>query len=455
MKFNHTLKIVTLLVLLGTMSCKKYLDVKSDDKLVVPKTLQDLQGLLDDAGIMNLRTTPSLGESSADDYFWLPATYQSQPITIQQMYTWIPVDFTFGNDWNLAYQAIYNSNLSLELLNGVERNGANALEWDNVKGSALFYRSFYFLSLMAQFAKAYNETTAGSDLGIVLKLNSDFAETSKRASVADCYSQLIADLELALPLLPNRPLITTRPSKVAVYALLARAYLYKGDYANALKAADEALKLQADLMNYNADASISNLTANVPFRKFNKETIFYTEMGTNITLHLTTRARIDSNLYASYHTSDLRKKAFFRLVNGYQQFKGSYAANATTLFSGLAVDEVLLTRAESYAYLGQVDLAMADLNELLKSRWDKAAVYLPLVANDKAMALQLVRTERRKELLMRNLRWMDVKRWNSEGAGIVLKRKVNGAEVLLQPNAAYYALPIPKDIILASGIPQN
>ncbi len=455
MKANRILSVTMILLLLCTLSCKKYLDVKSDAKLVVPKTLQDLQGLLDDASVMNLRTTPSLGESSADDYFWLPATYQSQPIIAQQMYTWLPVDFTFGNDWNLAYQAIYNTNLSLSLLSDVQRNGSNAIAWDNVKGSALFYRSYYFLSLLAQFAKAYDSATADTDYGIVLKLNADFNEKSVRASVADCYNRIISDLELSLLLLPERPIITTRPSKVAAYALMARAYLYKRDYSNSLKYANEALKLQSTLMNYNGDESINSLTANVTFRKFNKETIFYTEMGTNITLHLTTRARIDSNLYVSYHQSDLRKKAFFRLVSGYQQFKGSYAANATTLFSGLAVDEMYLTRAESYAYLGQIDLAMKDMDELLKSRWDKAAIYQPINITDRALALSFIRKERRKELLMRNLRWMDVKRWNKEGEGIVLRRKVNGAEILLQPNANYYALPIPKDVVLASGIPQN
>jgi len=58
-----TLSLVALL-----SGCKKYLDKKSNDALVVPSTLADLQGLLDDGFIMN-HVTPSLPESSADDYF--------------------------------------------------------------------------------------------------------------------------------------------------------------------------------------------------------------------------------------------------------------------------------------------------------------------------------------------------------------------------------------------------
>jgi hypothetical protein len=50
--------------------------------------------------------------------------------------------------------------------------------------------------------------------------------------------------------------------------------------------------------------------------------------------------------------------------------------------------------------------------------------YIPITAGSSDEASQLILQERRKELLFRGLRWIDIKRLNKEGAGIVLKRKV-------------------------------
>jgi hypothetical protein len=77
------------------------------------------------------------------------------------------------------------------------------------------------------------------------------------------------------------------------------------------------------------------------------------------------------------------------------------------------------------------------------------------VAADRADALKKIRTERRKELLMRGMRWIDLKRYNREGENLVISRNIGGKLVSLAPNAGYYALPIPVDIIEQTGIAQN
>lgn len=446
--------ILAIVVMLNT-SCKKYLDEKSDAKLVTPQTLQDLQGLLDDGNLMNLKTTPSYNESSADDYFWIPATYNSQPLLAQNLYQWVPIDVRYGNDWNLAYLPVYNANLSLELLAKIPQTTTNKQQWDNVKGSALFFRAYYFLLLTMQYAKAYDENSADNDLGIALRLQSDFNIPSTRASVRTSYQQVIGDLTESLNYLPDYPQNLLRPSKGAATALLARTYLYMRKYDLALTYADKALALNNHLMDYNNDKYIGTLTANVPFKQFNGETIFYTELGSAINLHSTTRARIDTILYEMYNTNDLRKTAFFKANGVYQQFKGSYAAHASTLFSGIATDEIYLTRSECYAYLDNITSAMDDLNYLLKKRWRNNVVYAPVIATDRLDALLKIRLERRKELVMRGLRWMDIKRLNKEGENIIPARNINGKIVTLQPNAGYYALPIPFDVIEQSGIKQN
>ena len=102
-----------------------------------------------------------------------------------------------------------------------------------------------------------------------------------------------------------------------------------------------------------------------------------------------------------------------------------------------------------------VQEAMDDLNRLLIKRWNAATVYVPVMAVNKQSALETILLERRKELLMRGLRWIDIKRLNKEGHNIVQKRVVNNVVYTLPANDPRYALPIPIDIIRATGMAQN
>ena len=50
---------------------------------------------------------------------------------------------------------------------------------------------------------------------------------------------------------------------------------------------------------------------------------------------------------------------------------------------------------------------------------------------------------------------MDIKRLNKDGAGITLKRVINGETFLLPPNDPRYAVAIPEDVIATTGMQQN
>lgn len=97
---------------------------------------------------------------------------------------------------------------------------------------------------------------------------------------------------------------------------------------------------------------------------------------------------------------------------------------------------------------------MADLNALLKQRY-KSGTFLPLTATDNNDALSKILVERQKELVMRGTRWTDIKRLNKMGAGITLRRNINGQLFTLPPNDNRYALALPDDIITLSGMKQN
>lgn len=446
---KHILLFTTIIFI---VSCKKYLDKKTDTTLVVPKTIKDLQGLLDDFSNMN-SITPTLGETSADDFFVLPNNYNSFYEYDRNLYTWQLKQYTYRNDWSRNYSAIFNANYCLKFIDDIPKTLQNENDWNNIKGSAYFFRAFSFLNLAWQHAKAYDVSTANTDLGIPLRLGIDFNIPSTRANVKDTYDQIISDGKEALSLLPDNPLLSiSRPSKGASYALLARTYLSMREYDSAYKYADLSLGIKNNLLNYNSSEIV---TGNVPFRPLNKEIIFYTTLFRNASIALATSvAKIDSTLFGSYNSNDLRKVIFFRPASGYQRFKGSYAASATELFSGLAVDEMLLIRAECNARDNKIDDAMNDLNALLINRF-REGTFIPFYTSDKDEAIAIILQERRKELVMRGIRWSDIKRLNKEGKNIIPRRIIDGHIYELPPNDSRYALPIPQDVIDISGMPQN
>lgn len=446
MKYILTLIFICCLTV-PQISCKKYLDAKPDKSLVIPSSVADLQALLDNNDRMN-KNCPWAGEGSSDNYYLTDADFNA--LTQQRyknIYTWgeeIIFD-AYPNDWSYSYDPVYYANIVLESLFSVDRTNRNKTAWDNAKGTALFFRGKSFLSTLSLWAKAYDSTTAGSEPGIPIRLSSDFNITSTRSSIQAGYDQVIADLKDALPLLPATPSHVMRPSKSATFALLARTYLYVQDYSKAGKYADSALQLTSSLLDYNTIAP-----ATAPFPRFNAEVIMHFTASAMSAI----RNRIDSTLYNSYTSNDLRKSLFFRNNgDGSFSFIGSYDGS-TTLFCGLSTDELYLTRAESYARTGNINAALSDLNTLLKKRW-KTGTFIPLTAANAADCLALVLTERRKELLMRHLRWPDIKRLNIKGSAITITRKLNGQLITLPPGDNRFALPLPATVIAKTGMLQN
>ncbi|MGN6602263.1 MAG: RagB/SusD family nutrient uptake outer membrane protein [Ginsengibacter sp.] len=449
--------IIIVLMLSICTSCEKFLAKKSDSTLIVPSTVQDLQQLLDDAEMMNYEATPSMSASSTDDYFIPAKTLQNLIRGYKDIYFWHETDLNSINDWSICYEKVYNCNLCLERLKDIKQKNSNSAERNNVKGSALFFRSYYFLQLVWNYANAYDNNKADEELGIALRTSSDFNIPSVRATLAQTYSQIIKDSKESLIYLPKSSAIPTRPSKCAAFGLLARTFLSMRDYKNALLYADSALQINNQLINFNGDEDIiAPLSKNVPFKKFNKEIIFYSEMNKQIPLNRTNyKGRIDTFLFSYFNEDDLRKKAYFaKNVDGYEMFKANYTGSIYAFFTGIATDEMYLIRAEGYLRTGNLEQGLQDLNTLLKSRW-KEKNYIPIENITIEEALKMVLIERRKELLMRGLRWMDIKRLNKEGAKIIPERIENGNKYFLQPNSPYYALPLPEDIIRITGMSQN
>jgi tetratricopeptide (TPR) repeat protein len=453
MKSNNLyLYIATLLVaiVITLNGCKKYLDVKPDKKLVIPGSLADLQAILDNYTVIN-NNDPSSGEISADNYYLTDADWASlSQENFRRIYTW-QKDHVFANDindWFYSYRTLYSANTVLDDVESFSKTGSQT-DANNISGQAHFIRAKSLLQITVIFSQAYDPATAATDLGIPLRVNADFNTVSTRSTIRQTFDQIIQDLKIAIPLLPVTPVSVYRASKPAAYALLARSYLYLRQYDQAALYADSCLQLKNTLLDYNTLVP----TASYPVSKLNSEVIFESMIPAAQPIS-NTKAKIDLTLYGSYDVNDLRKIVFFKNNNnGSFAFKGSYEASGN-LFGGIATDEVYLMRAESNARLNKVTEAMSDLNALLIKRW-KTGLFVPITANNQADALNKILGERRKELLMRGLRFMDIKRLNKEGSNITLTRNLNGQVFTLQPNDLRYALAIPENVILLSNVQQN
>lgn len=435
-----------------TACTKTYLDKKPDQALVVPQTLQDLQALLDNTGVMNTNM-PSLQEVSSDDYYITSTAYNSLTVLMyKNAYTWNK-DIYAGSpdvlDWNNRYKQIFYSNVVLEGLAKMNATEKASAQFAAEKGSALFYRGFALYQLAQLFCKPYNAVTAASDLGVPVRTSSDINRKSSRATVAQAYTQIIADLKESLNFLPQTVNIKTRPNLTAANGLLARVYLSMNDHANALKYADAALKQYSTLLDYNKISTTSSLS----FARYNDEVIFLSTL-ISTSMSNVSRLLIDTTLYKCYTPGDLRLKLFFKAAAGGNTYKGSYSGSST-FFNGVATDELYLIRAECYAMQNDKAAALADLNKLMATRW-KTGTFVPYSATSANDALSMILLERRKELLFRGLRWTDLRRLNMEnGRETVLKRNINGAVYTFPPNNERYVLPIPDLVIQLSGIQQN
>ncbi|HWV72848.1 MAG TPA: RagB/SusD family nutrient uptake outer membrane protein [Pseudosphingobacterium sp.] len=434
---------ILILALIGLFSsCSKdWLEKKPDISLVVPKSLGDLQALMDNTFQAFNFGGCVLGEVASDNYYVTPEVYQSMSLLERNAYAWSTEIYTSNYDvfeWQIGYTQIYYTNVVLETLKELNPQKDITL-YNNVLGSALFYRSFAYYDMVQVYAKGYDEHTANTDLGLPIKVSSNINELSARSTIAETYKRIIEDTKQASQSLPLVQDYKTRPSKPAAFALLARTYLAMEQYQEAYLYADSCLQLYSKLLQFKD----LDLNSSTPIPRFNDEILFASTMASLNTLFIGSSAKIDSGLYNSYEPRDLRKSVFFKIgISGLPELFGRYSADDYVLFNGLAVDEIYLIRAEAACRTGQYAKGMEDLNTLLKTRWDKG--FIELTADNQEEALLKILAERRKELCFRGLRWSDLKRLNKdERFKKTLVRMVNGTEYTLPPNDNRYVYPIP------------
>ena len=435
-------------VLLALGCADSFLDVKQDQALRIPNSIEDADALL--KGIVYSSSSRELAIAGAEEYQLTDAIFNGlKNVYKKNAYIWADSVYMGEDipDWNKAYNKIMFANLVLETLGKLSPQVDNI---SHVKASALFHRAYNYYMLSQIFAPPFQEKELDA-YGLPLRLESDVSIKVERNTVTETYHQIVTDLKEASVLMNDSFVSRFLPSKRSCYALLARIYLVMGDFENALKNAELCLSIDSSLNDFNELNLTSNFLFTADIGLTNKEIIFYDNLSTAV---FGNSAPINRELIELYEEGDLRKLGYFRQQNNNNLFKGSYTGG-NSLFCGLANDELYLIKAESLAHLDSISEANETLNILLQNRYDKSE-FVPLSIPTKDVMLRKVLEERRKELLLRGVRWEDLRRlgWMEEYSCVVSK-EINGMTHTLNPKSTKFTFPIPEKELELNKMVQN
>jgi len=368
-------------------------------------------------------TTIAGGQSADEMTFSAPTPYSTNKLTSLLSYYGISL-------WSSAYKTIYSANAMLE---GIAASKSPDLH-DNVRTELIaeskFIRAFSYLYLVSLF-------------GDVPKvLTTDFNKTAllPRAPQKEIYDLIVQDLkdaQAALPAdysnAPNGQRII--PNKWAATALLARVYLYEGDYANAAAQATAVINngqysLVSDpnkVFLTNSKEAIWQLQQDVHITSLGNATIEGAEFIPNTNRHTgLIYVFLTDQLMNSFEPGDKRRQSWVDTTNStiyggardiyyypvkYKTGSDNYVIGGapTEYYMVLRLAEQYLIRAEAEyrgANGGQA-AAIADLN-VIRTRAGLANLPNSLSPDQ---LLKAVAHERQIELFCEwGHRWLDLRR---------------------------------------------
>ena len=447
--------ILAICVVVMLTGCNDYLDIKPKGEKI-PTMVSDYETLLNYESVQKVSDTypayltddvflPDVAEGTATP--GLNSVDQS----IRNLYLFKKEVFGDAQDdgfWFASYNRIYYYNTVID--NIMDADGSDEQQKLSIRAEALISRALEYLYLVNGYAKYYDVRTAESDPGVPLILDEDISKKNLvRASVKDVYAQILSDLQTALPNLPVQAKGNAfRASKAAGYGVLAKMYLYMGNYAEALKAANEVLEINNSLLDLKKYAVVKAQSSigrtNVPQDIDNPENI-YIKFAPYV-YGLSSKVFGSDELISLFSEDDMRLQVYF--TKNFRNIPTDKYVWAPYLRANLAVSspEIYLIAAECEAREGSIERAIALINKLRDNRIKNNT---DIVATDRNDALQKVLEERRRELAMSGMvRYIDLKRLNQESQFAKTVTHVTGEGTFsLEPNSPLYVLPIPAKVM--------
>jgi hypothetical protein len=327
-----------------------------------------------------------------------------------------------------AYKTINDCNIVIA--KATELRDEDPAYADQMIGEAAFIRALSYHDLARVYGYEPGQEVGGFNLAVVLRTEPVFGATDAdlraRSTNTEVYTQIKTDLNTAITLLEPQADVADAPFKAsqqAAYALLARVYLYEGNWAQAITAADGALigttAVLTDDTNYISAWQSTTSHPESIFELAVSALDWNTVDGVNNSLATVTRTssaelpnaqgaiRASDDLIASFEAGDIRRDLWVNpsAANVWEAEKwngqlGDFRNNIPII----RYSEVLLIRAEAYARSGDDTNAQADVNLLRTSR-----NLLASSATGQSL-LDLIMQERRVELALEGHRFFDLKR---------------------------------------------
>lgn len=443
-------------------SCGDFLEEVSQDEFE-PKTASSFQELMNGEGYIANPTDP-ITYMMDDDVQGCKGSKMSETQSARQaIFEWQPDYWQVENDCPSIYSNIKNSyqnlyktiaacNIIIENLPGSE---GEQKQKDITMAEAKTMRAFYYWRLVNTYALPYNDTQTSpeTNLGVPLVLESEVKdEGAPRATVAEVYRQMIADVEEACRLYgddtTNRGIY--RINYTSAHLLASRIYLFTEQWDKVIEHATKALATAPQLANLKS-YTIDNTTVptnGVTSKKF-PETIFICgqkAMSSDCSL-MGTCFGVSKDLASTYETMD-RRMNIYLMPSGYDYYPYRILKNCSDEHEFTwRTAELYLNRAE--AYMNQYrqgnneagQLAMDDLNTLRVNRY---RVYTDVQLTNADDLQTLLRDERRRELCFEGFRFFDLKRYGMPRLEHILVSE-SGAQTryVLEERDPMYCVPLP------------
>lgn len=399
-----------------------------------------------------------------------------------------------------VYQALYNvinrCNFMLDRVDGVRIKTTDDTDLDKLDqycGEAYFARALAYSELVKLFCKAYeSDEDAVSQLGVILTKHYQGNEEMKRASLKDSYQFILEDLDRAAELLAldkdydpavDEALYNTSTyfNEYTVYALRARIALY-------MKKWDDAIKYSSKIIDsgyYILSSCSRNYTQNISYYKYMWTNDLSTEsiwkVGFTVNSYGGRLGEIFLNydfvnyrpdyvpaawVLNSYNASDLRATTFFEQHT--TSFSHQLAWPLLIKYAGnqdfiavkilhvsmpkvFRLSEQYLIRAEAYVQKEQPDYTRAgkDITTVRTARYSTYGGSTPLSASN---AMEVIESERVKELYMEGFRLQDLKRWHKGFEREPQEQSLStGDRLKVEANDPLFVWPIPQHELDAPG----
>lgn len=416
----------------------------------------------------------------------------------QQAYEW--EDITAGPTeqdtpdfyWFETYNAIAHANEVLAALDELPvLTEEDEVRKDAIEAEALLARAYGHFMLVNMFGEHYSQT--GSDPGVpyVKVPETTFIQQYERESVKKVYGEVEDDLREGLEKVNDNFYQNSGKyhfNRNAALAFASRFYLWKGDMARCIQYSSEMLG--SDPGNFVRDLTSDEFQNAKSSIQGYPQLYSSPDLPSNLLLmrKISLVQRPDyahgpiQDFYGDLFgaspfpgTVDERENpAFVKGDNAllpvrYQNlFERSslnsnvgYPYHIAVAFRG---EEVLLNRAEAFAYQNQLEEALADLQVFVDRRYSGGNTELTperlrafFGANDEPdftdqlIVLNYILFERRKEFIIQGMRWFDIKRY-----GISVTHTLeDGSEIQLGSDDPRKALQIPASAIEVGGLEPN